>query len=379
MRFPHRARPVALSLIVVAAIVVGTPVAHSYKIAPLKNVHETMTLMASDCLQRAPLEMRPSICLQSPAAVMNNAAFNDTSLDLSSIGLGVTSRKELEKAVKWPDDPTIELAGLTIIRFGLTMYRECRTRNGQLKESLLCRSHYGDLQFLHAMASSPEEPTTETQRKMLAWAEFLYDVAVGEDLQQNFCQYWDSQRALEGKAEIAQVLAPTAGFPCTKSGPPWTVATLFSLRCKNPILDRVTCTESFNLRRARLNALGALLHMVQDSFAQGHASRGSCAINEETKQVTSKIECLPINQFYSYSAQDAKKHAAADEPPQVGRSCTTISTAIDEPILASANVLWLIQQKKGKQALTDYLKQRVFLLGDGHQPQAGPGECFKPN
>jgi hypothetical protein len=371
-----RLRAFLVALLLVATNLASTPLAVPYEIAPLKDVHETMTLKASDCLRVAPRAARPSICSQSPEAVMNNVPKN-AALDLNSLGLGNVSRAELANSVKWPDDPTSQIAGPTLLRLGLTLFTKCKDGNGESKESLLCRSHFGDLQFWHAMASSPQETTGETQRKMLAWAEFLYEVAVGDvPLTEDYCAYWDKQRQLEGKSELAEVLAPKDAFPCPKDAPPWTIGTLLSLRCRNVFRETVTCTERLSPRVARVQAIGALMHIVQDSFAQGHAKRGECEINPQTKKVTSKFECLPISQFYSYSEQNGKKHAQADAPPQPGRSCSSTSTLVDEPILASANVLWFVQQKKGGKELVAYLKARVFPLADSHQTSAGPGDCF---
>lgn len=376
-RSSFRLSSIALITLIVATNLASTRSAVPYKIAPLKNVHETMTLMASDCLQKVPFGTRPSVCLQSTATVMENKVLKKADLDLRARGLGVVYAEELSEAVKWPDDPTREIGGGTIAKLGLKLLRQCeKYYSSGVNHGLLCSSHNGTLQFWHSMASSPNEPTKETHRKMLAWAEFVYEVAVGDmDLKLNYCDYWKAQREVEGKGELARALVPDNYFVCTKDGNPWTISTLFSLSCKNPFTS-TKCNETRDPRVARINAIGALLHMVQDSFAQGHAGRGSCRTNPETWRITSKVECLPISQFYAYSSQDINKHGEADAPPEMGSSCLTTSTVVDEPILASANVLWLIQQKKGKEAFTKYLRDRVFPLADHHQPGAGPGDCF---
>ena len=41
------------------------------------------------------------------------------------------------------------------------------------------RSHFGDLQFLHSMASRDGEMASETRQRILMWAEFTWSVAVG--------------------------------------------------------------------------------------------------------------------------------------------------------------------------------------------------------
>jgi hypothetical protein len=46
--------------------------------------------------------------------------------------------------------------------------------------SLLHRSHFGDLQFMHAMATKDGEPAETTRRKILMWAEFSWRTAMRE-------------------------------------------------------------------------------------------------------------------------------------------------------------------------------------------------------
>jgi hypothetical protein len=313
---------------------------------------------------------------------MADKALKDERTVFETPELDEVPAEELAVAVRWPDDPTGEVRGRriskTIFKFVAKMTGQCEKRyNRGMKDGLLCSSHYGPLQFWHAMASRADEPTEETQRKMLAWAGFLYEVAAGDDkfLRRNYCEYWRGQQGREGKGELASVLAPEDDFPCTKEGPPWTISTLFSLTCRGA-RSSVTCDESLDPRDARLNALGALLHMVQDSYAQGHASRGSAELIPGTKRVKSKFECLPINQFYTYGAQNDKKHRQADAFPQPGQSCANASTGVHDPVLASANVLWFVQQKKGAKELTEYLEKRVFPLAEGRKSHAGAGELF---
>jgi len=334
-------------------------------------VHEALTLMASDCLSSQ--EARPSICVSSRSAVRDYKVVQDETLALKVPVLGAISRKELAEAVRWPDDPTREVAVKTIAKFGVKMKFQCKSLTGGLRDGLLCSSHYGPLQYWHAMASSCEESTVETQGKVLAWAEFLYEVAAGADLNQPHCEYWQAQPK-EGKGKLAAVLAPDDGFPCNKDGAPWVIGTPFSLKCPNPF-SSLNC-DVLSERAARLSALGALLHMVQDSYAQGHTTRGSCEIYVKDGRPLSKIECRPISQFYTYDKQAEWKHSEADAPPQIESSCLSGSTEVDDPILASAIVLWIVQQQKGTTALTDYLKERVFLLAKHHKPQAGTGDCF---
>jgi hypothetical protein len=393
--FPLRSTSVSLLTIIIVVLTATPRTALPYEIGPYpkKKVHETLTLMASDCLQRAPRLTGPSICLPSPASVMGNDDFKSTSVRLE--GLGVVSGKELADAVRWPDDPTREVGVRGISKFLVKMFwRQCEKNYTRgMKDGLLCSSHHGPLQFWHAMASKDDELTTETQSKMLAWAEFLYKVVVGEvNLSDDYCDYWTKPNLnAEGRYDLARALAPDGQFPCPKEKSPWKIGTLFSMTCKNPFSSGV-CDVSPDQRVARINALGALLHLVQDSYAQGHAARGLAETNESGKRIKAKYECLPISQFYTYGKQDGDKHGEADAPPEPGHSCAKLPTAaheltapgrtrlptiIDDPILASANVLWLVEHEKRAAELIDYLNDRVFWLARHHQPRAAAGGCFE--
>lgn len=371
-----RVTSVSLLTLAVAIFASFPRTASSYEIAPRKKVHETLTLMANDCLRRGPHEVRPSICLPAPAPIMDDKGLKDAALDFKSRELGLITAKQLMEAVKWPDDPTKEVGAWTIFKFGIKLLGQCEERYlDGLEDGLLCSSHYGPLQFWHSMASSDDEPTVETQRKMRDWAEFLYKVAAGQvNPGEDYCGYWREQENL-GKGELANILAPKDKFPCTKSGPRWTIGTLFSMSCTR-MFSSTKCTEWLDPRVARVNALGALLHMVQDSYAQGHAGRGDAELIPGTKRVKAKFECLPITQFYTYGKQDTKKHRQADAHPETGRSCANAPT-IDDPILASATVLWFVQKGGDGAELSEYLRNRVFRLAEPRQAKAGPGHYFE--
>ena len=60
--------------------------------------------------------------------------------------------------------------------------------DGNSGHALLYRVHFGDMQFLHSMASRDGEPAGETKAKIMAWAEFAYKVARRE-IKHNDCLY----------------------------------------------------------------------------------------------------------------------------------------------------------------------------------------------
>jgi len=150
--------------------------------------------------------------------------------------------------------------------------------------SLLARSHFGDLQFLHSMASRDGETAAETRQKILMWSEFTWKVSHGD---------------YELGTELKDVNIP--GFEQFFGHSGWRVQDLFTVGNQElrPGIKDV--------------AFGSLLHMMEDSFPKGHVDR-----NEPTYQarcpVPSQQHPAPgkIKSFHSYAHQDAKRHGEYD-------------------------------------------------------------------
>ncbi|MGE5526989.1 MAG: hypothetical protein ACM3SS_24975 [Rhodospirillaceae bacterium] len=151
------------------------------------------------------------------------------------------------------------------------------------RTSLLGRSHFGDLQFIHAMASADGEPANVTKEKIMTWAEFTWNVATG-------------QVGLDAKLRDAKPASLKTFFGNTE----WTVQDLFTLG--NPALRR----------QIKEVALGSLLHMVEDSFAGGHAQRGETLNGKTCPGNSDHTHPGVIERFHSYGKQDPKKHSAYD-------------------------------------------------------------------
>ncbi len=152
------------------------------------------------------------------------------------------------------------------------------------KHPILYRSHYGDLQFLHAM-STDGLSNADTQRRMLVWAQFAYKVAIGQI-----------------KPYTPLHLVEVDGF-----------AALMNIRDKPVDVLFALGEPSFRKNPADIPnfALGTLLHMLQDSFSDAHAERGeeagACAFSTDFRQPGL------INGFRSYALQDDAKHGQADQ------------------------------------------------------------------
>lgn len=152
--------------------------------------------------------------------------------------------------------------------------------------TLLVRSHFGDMQFLHSMASADGETPQHTQRRILAWAEFTWAVALGE-------MPMDQTLHTSGVDGFDEVFAYNRE---------WRVQDLFALG--NPQMRQPD-------RLSRV-ALGSLMHLVQDSFAAGHVERQeptpgrTCPGNPQHPQPGAVME------FHAYGGQNHASHKDSD-------------------------------------------------------------------
>ena len=207
-------------------------------VIPFDPLHETITWNALDCaLDQGLVRDADGLKLCRPLSFAERAKEpgNDDS--------------PLIRGVWWNDDPEQLLNSVNYPRFALNMARAERDARtpGEITSAsrMQYRSHYGDLQFLHAMAAADGEPAGETRRKMLDWLEFAYAVASGR---------LDSARTL-GEVDMATSREFFAGQA------DWTVAKLFNPR------------ESLGEDLLPEHALGSMLHVIEDSFAAGHTGR----------------------------------------------------------------------------------------------------------
>lgn len=148
--------------------------------------------------------------------------------------------------------------------------------------ALPLRSHFGDLQFFHSMASVDDEHPEETRGKILGWAEMTWGVVRGRFNLETWLKDVDVP-------VVKQFLAGTG----------WRVQDLFSLG--DPSLRPYVSDVAF----------GSLLHMIQDSFAAGHVERMEPAGGAQCKGSPHRAPG-PIREFHSYTHQSTSRHADAD-------------------------------------------------------------------
>lgn len=201
---------------------------------------------------------------------------------------------------------------------------------------ILQRSHFGDMQFLHAMAPD-DEAASETKRKIMAWAHFAYDVSIGQI------------------APTVIVSSPAAGsgaqfFPSAYYG--MDVNSLFTLG-----------TVPHTSERVRDMAFGSLLHTIEDSFSKAHVER-------ESPRAPGGHWPGRVLEFHAYAHQDHRHHATADDRPAFENEDT-------KPFVIEA-VRRLVAQRSSGSTWTQVepLLEQLFDVAPG-AGQAGPGKDYR--
>lgn len=210
--------------------------------------------------------------------------------------------KEIAIGARWNDDP------LDLIRKKkkdalFSFLDSCQKEKSKIIDStwdLMYRTHCGDMQFLHSMASNNDELASVTKSKILAWAEFSYKVAVGTiPLRWRFRSI--EQKMTDERARLFKEIMISRTGGRSK----WTPYVLFSQSCDRDFsffskgrLTKLSCIQRNMPEHQIANiALGSLIHVVQDSFSKSHTERKGGV----------------ITRFGIYSAQSSHEHKKEDK------------------------------------------------------------------
>jgi len=214
--------------------------------------------------------------------------------------------------------------------------------------ALLYRVHFGDMQFLHSMASWDGELMRDTKARILTWAEFAYRTATGD---------------IDPGTAVSNT--PLTGISRLFKGKGYSVQTLFTRG-----------TPEYQHKVPEV-ALGSLLHMVEDSFAKGHVAReeapgAPCPANPAAQKAGRVVA------FRSFTNQDQRKHGEKDS-----------RNALEAGLVSSPdwNVVTVGRALKAMHAarkpwaeVRAYLDQCVFEVDDDDLDiAAGPGQEFEKN
>jgi hypothetical protein len=210
---------------------------------------------------------------------------------------------------------------------------------------VLYRSHFGDMQFLHSMASGEQERAFETRQKIMAWAQFVYRIALGE---------------IDRGTSIKNTDIPEINSLFTYRYD--TVQTLF-------VNDAPR--EYRNDEDLHLFAMGVLIHMVSDSFVDSHVERGDQR-GFKCSGVTDKRKPGPVKSFRTYLPQDASAHGRAESKEVLGDRIYHY----DANVIDVGQTIMKYYSRKAKwEELRVYL-DCVYDLADPNAP-AGPGRDYQ--
>lgn len=339
---------------VVVAFAAMATASYAYDMKAKRSVHEAITRLAIQCLSGRP-GSPPKDCATDYRRIASIAGY-PRSL--------VTNFNRLETAPRWSDDPTRDLyspGGL--IKFLRQTWLEGCEKGARSETDIespvgrgvLCGSHYGRLQFFHAMAAEGDEKDPElTRRKVLDWAMFSYNVATGRvPIHTPYCSYVSETPAL---ASLAGDLKPN-GFPYCDDGERrgWSVGTLFALKCWLPT-GLVGCSQKVTDNRVRRAAAGALIHAIQDSYSQSHVVRGSVPPG---LRFYPRADCGFPTSFYAYTEANREHHSDADTPPEKGESCGQEGSALDV-VTATAGAIWHMCRNSDPSVMYRFLVDRVY-------------------
>lgn len=285
-------------------------------------VHERITRLARDrfvnrCLQETPNE---------PACKLNS---NPRSVIQDSLIRGIW----------WNDDPDQDIYKISALTWlGHMWDAKRRANSGKYviddKYMMQYRSHYGDLQFIHSMASTDGESATKTKEKIFMWAEFAYRMAIGE---------------LKPATKLKQVkVAHLSDFFARQID--WKLR--YIMEPKYRLKDTPNDFAD--------HALGSFLHMVQDSYSAAHVERNHSS--------SAKCPNGSIRRFMAYTHQSAAKHGEADT-----WSAYRSSRYTQLPIDVSAQLIWFARRHSDwDRDVAPYLDRVVYCFDEKPKP-AGPG------
>lgn len=211
-------------------------------------------------------------------------------------------------------------------------------------DAMLYRSHFGDLQYLHAMAAQNGEMAAETKARVMGWLEFTWRASLGE-------------YTLETRLKDINNRTVQAAFG----------------RSEWRLLDLYTQGASGGLRRHVDDvAFGSMLHTLQDSYAAGHVDREEASGMKQCA-VDGLSTAAPggILEFHAYNHQDHSKHAEADTRDAFMRRFQNDGNVVD-----AGRVLVKARERKLPWETVQPFFDCLFSLQRPNAP-AGPGDFTK--
>lgn len=280
-------------------------------------VHEIITNKAWGCKNGTPTakadddECGPTKVTgtnSAPPAVLAGVQWNDNPY----FQLLKTNLTKCQDKYVWL--PAESVCWAFIFKKGEKDARSGKQFNLKSEDVLLLRSHFGDLQFLHSMRSEKKETPTQTQAKILMWAEFMWNSALGK---------------YSRGTTIANV----------------DVAGLTSYFYPSDTMQRIFFRGNpTHVNEFPLFALGSLLHMIEDSFSASHVIREKEGSNGAKCKNSEHYRPARIVAFQNYAEQDSHEHAKSDAYVAMSSNAVHESTNV----IAVVQVLRQMFEKKSE-------------------------------
>lgn len=200
-------------------------------------VHENITLAALLAANAIPAEIDSNVTYDSVIGGL-------------SINVGKPDVWEFLRGVIWNDDPACALFNDQADNngsFGFGADWGLQYGEALGPGNIIHRSHYGDLQFLHAMGAHVGEDPAVTKGKLMRWLETMYRLSVGDELSasdainKRLGEFFNDNTTPRGSETLRSLIMGT--------------------------------TPSYRNVKIDRRALGICMHIVQDSYALGHTRR----------------------------------------------------------------------------------------------------------
>lgn len=303
-------------------------------------VHETLTQLIFDCGNDWADCADPDL-EQAGAYVIAGVRWNDDPVFMLGADEGKGLKCRLSDSISF----------ITQTRCWIGLFKDAEqkaardplhfTRPGQ--GNYMSRSHFGDLQFLHAMAAGDGESAERTRDKLLMWAEFSWGVATG-------------RFGLDTRLRSVDVAGGWQEHFANGQN----------------VQDLFTVGRPWLRPHIRSVAFGSLLHLVQDSFAEGHVQRRE-PISGAMCNGGQQRQAGRIQRFHSYAQQDHDKHREADGATRARRHL-----ALHKPHVVDVGRVLRDYLDRGAPwaQVRGYLQDCVFAL-DEEVGSASPGAAFQ--
>ena len=278
---------------------------------------------------------------QTPPSVIYGVQWNDNPpFKLDSTGLSACTVTE---PIRLPDRQPKCWIGLFYNAKKRAAKGEFFTQSNGM--ALVYRVHFGDMQFLHSMASWNGESMRDTKAKIMMWAEFSYKIAIGE---------------IKPTTKMYELQVP--GFKDVLGNYWGDVRSLFTFGV-NQYENEIPNVAS-----------GSLLHMIEDGFSKSHVGReypsGICKTQHGAPNAGRVLA------FHAFGNQNTGRHGKKDSRKSMLAGLVELKKA--NVVLVGRHIKQMIEAKTPWKDVQLYLDQCVYAVAKNDRIKpAGPGESFK--